>query len=293
MKDPKDLFATMCLIREVESRLLEMFSRGLLRGTVHTCIGQEACAVGVVSALDRSRDIVYSNHRGHGHYLAFTSDAAGLVAEVMGRTDGLCGGIGGSQHLQSGNFYSNGILGAGLPVAVGMALAEKRKRTAAVCVAFVGDGTFGEGVVYEAMNMAAVWQVPLLLVVEDNHYAQTTPARIQHAGDLSARAVPFGIPVTKEDGMDVVRVHSAALRLVRELREFGRPQLLYLDTYRFAPHSKGDDFREPGEIAQAKKRDPLLVARDYLEETVCRRLEQEAKAEISGLIESLLIGKER
>ena len=281
------MFEQMTLIREVETRLLELFGAGLLRGTVHTCIGQEACAVGVVSALDTSKDILYSNHRGHGHYLAYCDDPAGLIAEIMGRPEGTCGGVGGSQHLQKNNFYSNGIQGAGLPVVAGMALAEKLKGSGAIAVAFMGDGTFGEGAVYEAFNIAALWGVPMLIVVEHNQYAQSTPSSDQHAGELERRAEPFGIPVTVVDGMNVQGVYESAREVVGEIRMSGRPQMLFLNTYRFAPHSKGDDFRDREEVEEHRKRDPLLLISEELGENLCSPIIASVKKRIDGVVMEL------
>lgn len=252
------LLEQMVTIRAVEERLLLMFSQGMLNGTVHTCIGQEACAVGLASALDLDCDIVFSNHRGHGHYLAFSDDVRGLIAEVMGHPEGVCQGIGGSQHIQRGNFYTNGIQGAGAPIAVGMALAEKRKATSAIAVVNLGDGTFGEGAVYEAMNIASLWDVPVVFSVEHNHFAQSTPSELQHAGDLSRRGAAFDIEIHEADGMKVLDVAMAARQAVTSARMTNRPQVLFLDTYRFAPHSKGDDFRDPAEIERQHARDPII-----------------------------------
>jgi hypothetical protein len=149
-----DGYRRMALIREFEERLYALFREGVLYGTTHAYTGQEAIAVGVVGRLDRERDVITSNHRGHGHYLAYSDDVDGLLAELMGRASGACRGWGGSQHLRYGNFLSNGVLGSMIPVGVGMALAEKRKQSGAIVCNFLGDGTLGEGVVYEALNMA-------------------------------------------------------------------------------------------------------------------------------------------
>jgi TPP-dependent pyruvate/acetoin dehydrogenase alpha subunit len=253
------LYEEMVLIRRVEETLLELFSAGKLVGTTHTCIGQEADAVGVVSALDLTRDVVFSNHRCHGHYLAFTGDVEGLLAEVMGRATGVCGGRGGSQHLCRDGFYSNGVLGSTVPVATGMALAEKRKGTGAVVVVFMGDGTLGEGVVYESLNMASLWGLPILFVVENNFYAQSTPSRLGVAGSIPERARAFGIETSALATTDVEEVRSAAVAAVDRVRVSGEPYFLVLDTYRFSPHSKGDDNRDPAEIEERRTADPLAV----------------------------------
>jgi TPP-dependent pyruvate/acetoin dehydrogenase alpha subunit len=243
---------------------MDLFAKGLLVGTTHTCLGQEATAVGVLSALNCTRDIVFSNHRGHGHFLAYCGEVERLYLELMGKPEGMCGGRGGSQHLHYRNFYSNGIQGGIVPVATGMALAEKKKDTGTVAVVFLGDGTLGEGVVYESFNMASLWRVPILFVIENNGYAQSTPCHLQVAGSIRGRAEAFGIAVVEEATTDVRTVLSLASELVDAVRADCRPYCLLLHTYRLGPHSKGDDHREPAEIAAAWQRDPLTVIRPSL-----------------------------
>jgi TPP-dependent pyruvate/acetoin dehydrogenase alpha subunit len=184
----------------------------------------------------------------------------------MGRVGGVCGGKGGSQHLFAGNFYSNGVLGGTVPVATGMALAERDRGTGAVVTVFVGDGTLGQGVVYESLNIASLWGLPLLVVVEHNGYAQSTPSRLQLAGDVEARAAAFGLATSRHDTTDVLEVRAAAREAVEYVRGTGRPLFLVLDTYRFSPHSKGDDFRDPDELAERRLRDPLTVADRLVDE---------------------------
>lgn len=272
------LYEELVLIRRVEETLLELFSAGKLVGTTHTCIGQEADAVGVVSALEPERDVVFSNHRCHGHYLAFTGDVEGLLAEVMGRATGTCGGKGGSQHLCRGNFYSNGVLGSTVPVATGMALAERRKGTGAVAVVFMGDGTLGEGVVYESLNIASLWGLPIVFVVENNFYAQSTPSRLGVAGSIPGRARAFGIETAALATTDVEEVRAAAIAAVDHARASCQPYFLVLDTYRFSPHSKGDDFRDPAEIEERRAVDPLVVAGRALDDD--DRLAREERAAV-------------
>ena len=160
------------LVRVVEQELLNLFAAGRLSGTTHTCIGQEMSAVALAAALDRGKDTVVSNHRCHGHYLAWADDPDGLLAEVMGKATGVCGGLGGSQHLSARGFFSNGIQGGIVPVAAGLAYAQKLAESGGIVAVCIGDGTLGEGVVYEALNMAAKWSLPLLVVLENNLYAQ-------------------------------------------------------------------------------------------------------------------------
>jgi TPP-dependent pyruvate/acetoin dehydrogenase alpha subunit len=281
-----ELYARMYLIRRFEESLLDLFSQGKLVGTTHTYIGQEANGVGIIDHLERERDVVFSNHRCHGHYLAFTDDAFGLLCEVMGKAQGVCGGKGGSQHLCKGNFYSNGVLGSIVPVATGIALAEKKKGTGAVSTVFLGDGTLGEGVTYESLNMASLWKLPVLFVVENNHYAQSTPVELELAGSISGRAAAFGIETEELATTDVEEIHEAAGGAVARIRETGEPFFLVLDTYRFSPHSKGDDNRDPAEIEKRRERDPLSVAGARLHESERRAIEEAAERRLAGTIDA-------
>jgi TPP-dependent pyruvate/acetoin dehydrogenase alpha subunit len=278
------LYERMYFIRRFEESLLDLFSQGKLVGTTHTYIGQEANGVGIIDHLDPRVDTAFSNHRCHGHYLAFTDDAFGLLCEVMGKAPGVCGGKGGSQHLCNGNFYSNGVLGSIVPVATGIALAEKKKRSGAVSTVFLGDGTLGEGVTYESLNMASLWKLPVFFVVENNHYAQSTPVAVELAGSISARATAFGIETAELDTTDVEEIHEAAGRAVARVRETGEPFFLVLDTYRFSPHSKGDDNRDPAEIEARRERDPLTIAGSRLAEDERRRLEETCERRLAETI---------
>lgn len=275
-----ELFELMMLIRVFEERLLQEFGRGTLSGTTHAYIGQEANAVGIIPLLER-HDIVFSNHRCHGHFIAQTGDVEGLIAELMGKANGVCGGRGGSQHLHSENFYSYGILGGTVPCATGMALAEKVKRTHAVTVVFIGDGTLGEGVVYESLNIASLWKLPILYVVENNRIAQTTPIELAVAGEIAARFKAFGITVLELDTTDVWEIRDTTEGLLSRVREAEEPAGLVINTYRLCAHSKGDDTRDPEVIARYCQYDPLLVhgkrvpanLRKVIEDTCRRRVE--------------------
>lgn len=280
---PADLHRRMYAIRRFEETLLEMFSKGLLVGTTHTCIGQEANAVGVIDHLDPARDIVVSNHRCHGHYLAFHGDQFALLAEVMGRVDGVCSGKGGSQHLCAPNFYTNGIQGSIVPLTTGMAMAQKQDGDG-IATVFVGDGTLGQGVVYECLNMASLWDLPLLVVVEDNRYAQTTPRELAVAGSVPARAAAFDVGATHLESTDVREVHAAAAEAVGAIRASGRPHVLSLRTYRMAAHSKGDDTRSPEEIAEARAHDPLDVTAALLDPRERAEIEGGCERELADAI---------
>jgi TPP-dependent pyruvate/acetoin dehydrogenase alpha subunit len=285
----EELYRQMITIRTVEERLLKLFSEGHLNGTVHTCLGQEACAVGVVNALDRVRDILFSNHRCHGHFLAYSDNVDGLIAELMGRSTGVCGGVGGSQHLHERNFYSNGIQGGIVPVAAGMAFAEKMKSSSAIAAVFLGDGTFGEGVVYETFNMAALWSLPILFVAELNGYAQSTPTALEHAGDIETRAESFGIRSLAIDADDVLCVHQAGSHLISQVRESNRPALLCLRTYRLGPHSKGDDTRPAQEIERNRLRDPLLRLERELSANTSERIRTSAETRVREAVNRALV----
>ena len=289
-----NLYQQMYLIRRTEETLLDLFSQGRLFGTVHTCIGQEACAVGVVSATDRSKDVIWSNHRGHGHYLSYSDDLEGLIAEIMGKETGVCRGIGGSQHLHRDNFYTNGILGGTVACAVGSALAEKKKNSGAVGIVFLGDGCMGEGIVYESLNMASLWKVPILFVLEHNQYAQSTPTRLEHAGQLPNRPKAFEIETREIKADNVIAVYKAAQECITKIRQTQIPMFLALHTYRYAPHSKGDDFRSRQEIESFKRSDPLTHLRWALAQINERQvalLESEIDQRIEAAVESADLAK--
>lgn len=278
------LYRRMYAIRRFEETLLDMFSQGLLVGTTHTCIGQEANAVGVIDHLDPARDVVFSNHRCHGHFLAMHGDQEALLAEVMGRETGVCGGKGGSQHLCATNFYTNGVQGGIVPVATGIAMSEKLRGTGAITTVFLGDGTLGQGTVYECLNMAALWRLPLLFVVEDNGYAQTTPRPLAVAGSVAARAEAFGVAAATLASTDVLEVHAAAGAAVARVRATGEPFFLVLETYRLSPHSKGDDVRDPAEIAARREVEPLRLAAALMDDGERAAVEAEAEAELAAAV---------
>jgi TPP-dependent pyruvate/acetoin dehydrogenase alpha subunit len=279
MNENTALYRTMLLIRRFEERLLVEFSTGKLVGTTHAYIGQEADAAAIFSVTDPD-DVVFSNHRCHGHFLAYGGDPHRLAAELMGKATGLVGGRGGSQHIQWRNFYSNGVQGGIVPVATGMALAEKVNHTGKIALAFIGDGTLGEGALYESLNIAALWTLPLLIVLEDNHYAQTTPIEKGVAGSMSARFTAFGFRVWERDTTDVLDIQPAAQEAVQHVRSGAGPGCLLLHTYRFSAHSKGDDPRSPEELVRIRQFDPLTVhaARLTSAET------EQAEAEVTAII---------
>ncbi len=279
-------YRRMRFIRAFEERLLSLFEEGLLNGTTHACIGQEADCVGVIEHL-REGDHIFSNHRCHGHYLAWSGDARGLLAEIMGRPDGICGGIGGSQHICAPGFMSNGILGGTIPAAAGIGLSMKLSGDDGISVAFMGDGAFGEGVVYETFNIASLWQIPLLIVVENNSYSQSTPIAMNFAGDMQTRFAAFGIPAMVIESTDVLAIDEAAAREIAAVRESRSPRALIIDTYRLCHHSKSDDNRPEEEIALRWESEPLVVHGARLDESARSRIDGEVDAAIAELVDEM------
>jgi TPP-dependent pyruvate/acetoin dehydrogenase alpha subunit len=287
--DNEALYRALYRIRRFEETVLENFSHGLFYGTTHTYIGQEANAVGVLNHI-RDEDVIFSNHRGHGHFLAYGGDMRALFAELMGKATGVCGGRGGSQHLQWRNFFSNGVQGGTIPVATGAALAEKFKNhnsdNPSVTIAFLGDGTLGEGVIYEAFNMASLWSAPIFFVLENNRIAQTTPIELAVAGEVSSRFKAFDIPTDELDTSDVLEILPLAGELLAEVRNHASPRALILNTCRLGPHSKGDDTRSQEVInALRSVRDPIEIHAQYLSPGSRHQIEADVEAEVRNALE--------
>ena len=289
-------YRTMLVIREFEQALSDMFAEGLVPGTAHFCIGQEACAVGAVAAL-RPDDLVTSNHRGHGHFIAKGGDPARLMAELFGRAPGYCGGRSGSQHLcniAAGFLGSNGITGGMIPVATGAALSQKMLGTGRVVLCFFGDGATGQGAFHEAVNLGALWELPVVYFCENNHYAMSLHvARAFREPSVARRAAGYGLPTTTVDGMDYFAVRAAVEDAVQRARAGEGPTLIEAITYRFCGHSKSDkcEYRTREEEEQWRQRDPLvLMARrlremGVLDDDEDQRLRAEAADEIRRAVE--------
>jgi len=248
------LFQEAVKIRETEELFLKLFSEGKLNGTIHTCVGQEFNAIAVCNCL-RDNDFVVSNHRCHGHYLAFKNDFSGLIAELMGKQNGICGGIGSSQHLFNKNFLSNGIQGGIVPIAAGISFAKKNESKDDIVAVFIGDGTFGSGTLYESLNLISLYNLPLLVVCENNFYAQATPLREHLAGDIIYRVKSFAIETFQTDTWDLENLIVASDEAVSFVRNLRKPAFLLINTYRLNAHSKGDDNRDPKEIELYKQKD--------------------------------------
>jgi len=258
----------MLLIRRFEEKVEERFRAGDLPGFLHVAIGQEAVAVGVCQALEDG-DVFASTHRAHGHTLARGTHPNAVMAELYGKLEGCCHGYGGSMHLydvERGNLGANAVVGGGLPAITGAALAFRLRREPRVGVAFFGDGATNIGTFHESLNLAQLWQVPAVFVLEDNHWAESTP-EIQHSPirDLSKRAEAFGMKVMKVDGQDVEEVHRVAGRALKYARDGKGPVFLHVETERLVGHYIGDPqvYRDKEELRRLQEtRDPITLFRE-------------------------------
>ena len=266
---PTGRYEMMLTIRGFEQRVARLFEEGLIHGTAHLCIGQEACAVGAVSAL-RPTDPIVSNHRGHGHFLARTADPAGLMAELLGKGTGVCMGRGGSQHLCHAEraFYgTTGITGGGLPMATGLALSQKLRKTGAVVICFFGDGAANQGTFHESLNMASIWDLPVLYFCENNLYAMSTAVcDSMRVPAIADRASAYGMAGTGVDGMDVEAVRETVAEAAARARVDKGPVLIEAQCYRFCGHSKSDRlvYRTRQEEEHWRRRDPIALYRSRL-----------------------------
>jgi acetoin:2,6-dichlorophenolindophenol oxidoreductase subunit alpha len=265
----KGALGKMYLIRRFEEGAENSYTRGLIHGTMHLSIGQEASAVGSCMSLS-DNDKITSTHRGHGHCIAKGADLGRMFAEFFGKETGYCRGRGGSMHIadvDKGNLGANGIVGGGIPIAVGSALAAKRLRTGAVTVCFFGDGANNEGAFHEALNMAAVWKLPVVFVCENNKYGMSTSTeRSTAVRNIAERAVAYSMPGETVDGNDFSAVAEAVDAAVARARAGEGPSLIENLTYRWRGHSKSDRnrYRTKEEIADWQARDPIKRLADLL-----------------------------
>jgi pyruvate dehydrogenase E1 component alpha subunit len=261
----------MTRIRYFDERASKMVKRGQIPGTVHTSIGQEAQVVGACMAL-ADGDFMTGNHRSHGHPIGKGSPLGPLMAELVGKADGVCKGKGGSLHLADfavGSLGESGIVGSSIPISAGAALASKVLGRSSVSLAFFGDGAANQGVLYEAMNMAGVWKLPVVFLCENNQYALSTPAHTVTSGAIAERAAGFGMPgVRVENGQDVLEVYEAVRTAVDLARAGEGPSLVEVMTYRYNEHSEGlrlgNDYRNEEERRQWLERDPIALFRQHL-----------------------------
>jgi len=265
------MFQKMWLIRKFEYTARDLFMRDKIRGTTHMYIGEEAIAVGVCSALRRD-DMITSTHRGHGHCLAKGGDVNRMMAELLGRETGYCKGKGGSMHiadLDLGNLGANGIVGGGIGLATGAAFAAKYRESDQVAVCFFGDGAINQGVFYEAVNMAALWHLPVIYVCERNEFAEFSYSEWFFSDqDLTKRTEPFGFKGITVDGNDLLAVKALADDLIKKARKGEGPFFVVANTYRIFGHTVGDPlhYRKNGEVDQwkAEEKDPILRFKNYL-----------------------------
>jgi 2-oxoisovalerate dehydrogenase E1 component len=288
------MYRRMLRIRRFEMSAAALYKESEIPGFVHLSIGQEATAVGACWHLSDA-DAITSTHRGHGHCIAKGLDTKSMMAELMGRDAGACRGRGGSMHIADpgiGIFGANGIVGAGLPIACGVATAMQLRETGRVVVAFFGDGAAAQGMFHEAVNLAAVWGLPVVFLCENNHYAEFSRAADQHAASLAQRAAGYGVPHVLVDGNDVNAVAAAMLDVLPRVRAGAGPVMVEAETYRWHGHYEGDpqSYRAPEELEAWKARDPLELARQRLREYGVRgeaiaAVDAEVAAEIEAAVE--------
>jgi acetoin:2,6-dichlorophenolindophenol oxidoreductase subunit alpha len=263
-------YEQMRRIRSFEERADELYKSRLMAGLTHLYIGEEAIAVGVCESLGQG-DYITSTHRGHGHCLAKGADVERMFCELLGKEAGYCRGKGGSMHIadhENNNLGANAIVGGSAGIATGAAFSAKARGSGQVAVCFFGEGALGQGLVYEVMNLAALWSLPVVYVCENNLYNEYTHYSETTAGDIGARAAAFGIPTEEVDGQDVRAVHAAATRAVERARSGGGPSFLLCRTYRFMGHHVGDVdrayYRSKEEEQEWRLRDPLELARRWI-----------------------------
>ena len=285
----------MLRIRRFDERASKMVKRGEIPGTVHTSIGQEAQVVGACMAL-ADGDYLTGNHRSHGHPIGKGAALGPLMAELVGKAGGVCGGKGGSMHLADfkvGSLGESGIVGSSIPIATGAALSSKVLKNGRVSMAFFGDGAANQGCLYEAMNLASVWALPIVFLCENNQYALSTPAHTVTAGVVADRAAGFAMPgVRVEDGQEVLKVYDAVKTATDRARAGKGPSLVEVVTYRFNEHSEGlrlgTDYRDAALKEKWVKRDPIVLFRNHLLEAgiadaaALDALEAEVMAEVDA-----------
>ena len=290
------LYRHLLLIRTFEERVVALRQSGVLQGSLHPYVGQEAIAVGVCARLNTD-DYVASTHRGHGHCIAKGVDVARMMAELYGRETGTNRGRGGSMHIADtsvGMLGATGVVGAGTPMALGAALSARMRGTTQVAVAFFGDGAMGQGVVYECLNMASIWKLPMLFICENNGYAQSTPVEYsQGTRDLAPRADAFNVPTATVDGQDVFAVYEAAGRAVERARAGQGPSFIECKTYRYYGHFFGDDplrYRTAEEEAGFRGRDCLarferdVQAAGAMDQAHIETVQQEVQATVEAAV---------
>ncbi|WP_208590024.1 thiamine pyrophosphate-dependent dehydrogenase E1 component subunit alpha [Gracilibacillus suaedae] len=291
-----ELYKQMWQIRFFEEKVDEFFAKGMIHGTTHLAVGQEASAAGACAVLE-DRDKITSTHRGHGHCIAKGAEVNGMMAELFGRTTGYCKGKGGSMHIadvEKGNLGANGIVGGGIPLAVGAALTSKMKEEDYVVLCFFGDGASNEGSFHEAVNLASIWDLPVVFICENNQYGMSGPVKeMLNMENIADRAGAYGIPGNVVDGNDIIAVMNSVDEAVKHARGGNGPTLIEAKTYRWKGHSKSDakKYRTREEEKEWRAKDPIIRLRDQLmEEAIftqedAEKLREEAKKEIEASVE--------
>lgn len=291
----KELYKTMWDIRFFEEKVDEFFAKGMIHGTTHLCVGQEASAVGSCAVL-QEEDKITSTHRGHGHCIAKGAEVDRMMAELFGRTTGYCKGKGGSMHIadvDKGNLGANGIVGGGIPLAVGSALTSYMKKLNYVTVCYFGDGATNEGSFHEALNLAAVWNLPVVFICENNQYGMSGPVKdMVKIENISERAKSYGFPGVTIDGNDMIEVMNTTNEAVERARSDQGPTLIEMKTYRWKGHSKSDArlYRTREEENEWKEKDPIkrfkdvLIEANVFSEEDAEAIKQAAKQDIENSV---------
>ena len=256
----------MLRIRLVEEAIVDRYPEQEMRCPVHLSIGQEATAIGFTHSLNRDNDFVVSNHRNHGHYLAFTGDYCGLLDELKGKKEGVSGGRGGSQVIFGKNFISNGVLGSTVSLSTGISFGKKKLKDGGVVVCFIGDGALCEGVVYESFNMASLWELPIIYVLELNHIAQSTNIHKILAGSIQDKFQAFGIETNYIKSTDVIELIEIGTKTINNVKKNCRPMAVIVEADRLCAHSKGDDDRSENEVKKWWKKEPLKYVETKISE---------------------------
>ena len=290
-----EMYRKITLVREFEMRAIEERRNGLIPGFIHSCVGQEATAVGACMALEKE-DVITSTHRGHGHLLGKGGDPKYMMAELAARSSGYCNGRGGSLHIadfELGILGANGIVGGGFPAAVGAAMAFAIRKEKHVALSFFGDGAANQGTFHESLNMAGLWKLPVIFFCENNLYGEGTPQSKQApVADLAKRADSYGFPGVIVDGNDPLAVYEASVEAVKRARAGKGPTLVEGKTYRFRGHFEGDPqvYRKPGELEEWMKRDPVptfrkrLVDAGVFDEDALAKIESSVQKELDEAV---------
>jgi acetoin:2,6-dichlorophenolindophenol oxidoreductase subunit alpha len=284
------LYYKMKMIRETEIAIENLFSEGKLRGTTHGSKGQEAVPVAIAEFIDARTDFICGGHRSHGHLLALSNDVKPLIAELMTKESGYVKGKGGSQHIRYYNFYCNGITGGMVPVATGMAFAQKKMNNRGIAVVFFGDGAMNEGYVMEAFNLASIYKLPVLFVLENNLFAMSTSVRDTTAVNFKERVLGFGIEYIYQEANDILKVYDLSKDLINRLRDGNGPLFVEFNTHRFSGHSKSDkrEYISKELDAYWESNDPLQKLSRIIDNDSMQNINRKVREEIDRAVEEAL-----